>query len=171
MYGSTFAAIISAPRGKLKDKKGNSTRLIEFKIKVDFSTSIGGSLDKAAKAALAGLQDRGLSKIEVPIDSEAANITLTNGSDTCQIVGARGIKVVGKVNMNKPEDAPVAELHWRFNYEEAMWKFLGRNFGSTCDVLIEKQQLSLLEGGGEGEASKTGKGKKGSKAGAAAATS
>lgn len=168
MYGSTFAAIISAPKGKFKDAKGNSTRLIEFKIKVDFSTSIGGPLDKAAKAALIGLQERGLSKIEVPIDAEAANITLTNGSDSCQIVGARGMKIVGKSNMNKPEDAPVAELHWRFNYEEAMWKFLGRNFGSTCDVLIERQQLSLLEGGGEGGEAKPGKGKK-AKAGAAAA--
>ncbi len=154
MFNERFSALVSAPKGKLKDKKGNSARLIEFKLRSDFTQFLGSSLDKAAKAALVGLQERGLAKVEIPIDTVAVNITLSNGSDSCEIVGARGIKVAGKANLNKPEDAPVADIHWRFNYEDKTWQFLGRNFGSMVDVVIVRQQLSLVEeAAGNGKAS------------------
>lgn len=152
MFTDKFTAILSAPKGKLKDRKGRSTRTIEFVLKTDMDDSIKEGLDGSGKEALKGLQSRGLSKVEIPFDTVGANIKLKAGDVSCVIKGAHGIKIIGKANMNEEDAAPICEIHWRIPFNQETWAFLGAKFGETVDVKLSNQQTVMAfdsEDGGE----------------------
>lgn len=143
MFTGKFEATLAAPKGKLKDKKGRSTKTIEFVLRADFDDTVGSGLGSSGKKAQSELKKRGLSKCEIPFDAVTANVKLNVGGKEATISNAVGIKIVARANMNDLEKPPVCDLHWRIPFDHQTWKFLGEHFGTTAQVRILRQQQVL----------------------------
>ena len=152
MFNEKFSAIVSAPTGKLKNKKGQSVRSIHFTLKAEFDDAVAAGLDKHGKAGLAGLRTRGLAEIKIPINAIAAKIKMRSGDDRVTF-NATGVELVGKANMNKEDVAPLANITWQIDFTEKVWQFLGKNFGKTAQIDIEARQLEIedIDSGSEDE--------------------
>jgi hypothetical protein len=112
---------------------------------VDIARALAGEF---GVHALKQLHDRGITKIEFPIDAITARCQITgNGGQSPLLIGAvAGIKAVAKVKKlqeKKDPEVPIVELKFQFPYFTDAWEFLGENACTTVRVKLSRNQLEL----------------------------
>lgn len=116
---------------------------------VPIARSLGGEF---GTAALKQLHDRGIRKIEFPIDAISAR-AVVKGVDRQGVRGAvleipvvtgmNALAKAKKLQEDKEPDSPMVELKFQFPWSTDAWAFLGDNACTTIVVKLQKNQLDL----------------------------
>jgi hypothetical protein len=127
---------------------GPVTKVCRITFRRDLDAEIARSLaGEFGVAALKHLHDRGISKIEFPIDAITARAVIT-GTDGAHlaidvVTGMKAIAKVKKLKDDKDADCPQVELKFQFPYTPDAWAFCGDNACVTIDLKLTRNQLSL----------------------------
>lgn len=110
----------------------------------DIARSLAGEF---GVAALKHLRDRGITKVDFPIDAISARCWIKSRTgQEFAIPVVTGMKAVAKAKKlqedEDPED-PTVELKFQFPYTAEAWAILGETVTSTVTIKLSRNQLEL----------------------------
>lgn len=127
---------------------GPVRKVCRLTLRRDLDVEIARSLaSDFGVAALKHLHDRGITKIEFPIDAITARAAVkgTDGKaiEIAVVTGIKAIAKAKKLQEDKDADCPQVELKFQFPWTADVWTFLGENACVTVEVKLTRNQLSL----------------------------